>query len=96
MVTAYLTIEQKREIMSECNDAGLILLEFYVSKQHIDNYNFADKVAANELGWRKQKVQRTRLALEKSGLFKTHKDGNTTVICIGRSQVDKHNRGEML
>lgn len=66
----YLRLQDKKEVMTKCGDAALILYEFYVSKAGTPDYSFSDELAAKALGWSVQKVKRTRLILTKSNFFK--------------------------
>ena len=85
----YLTLEEKREVMTDCGDSAVILYEFYISKGGVDDYDFSDGKAGRALGWTDSKVQRIRLVLEKKHFFRKLKDHNTWIVYIGKDQVDK-------
>lgn len=88
-IMAYLTSEQKREVIQECGDSALILYEYFVSKGNIDNFEFTDVKSSRSLGWAVAKTQRIRLVLEKHNYFRKVKDGNVFLIYIGKVAVDK-------
>ena len=61
--------EQKRDVMSEVGEIGLVLLECYYSRAGLKS-DHNDSSVAKMIGWNKRKVQKYRLILTKAGLFK--------------------------
>lgn len=72
----YLTLRQKREVMRLVGEIGLVLLEFYLSKVNVPQYEYVDEKTAIALGWTLSKVQRHRIALTKADLFKQETYGS--------------------
>ncbi|NOQ31818.1 MAG: hypothetical protein GQ570_11910 [Helicobacteraceae bacterium] len=88
----YLTMEQKREVMSQCKETGLVLLEYYLSKAGTPNFEYTDEKSAIALGWDISKVSRVRRILEKEDLYKrelfSSKSGNgSTVFTIAERYI---------
>ena len=63
----YFTIDERREIMADCNEQALILLEYMMDTK--DTSPITDESVARSLGWSKRKAQHTRLMLENKGYF---------------------------
>lgn len=92
--TMYLTLSDKRKLMEECNDASVILFEYYLSKAGIEEFMYTDEKAAMALGWSKRKVEETRKKLTKAGYFFQRKgkySNGTKIITtyLGKDQVAK-------
>lgn len=90
----YLTEKEKKEVILECGDSALILIDYYISKGNIPNYEFNDSKTGYALGWKKEKVQRHRLLLEKNGylytkLFKASDGDRIINTYIGKENVLK-------
>ena len=88
----YYTIAEKKEIMSECNEQALILIEYMMDSKNTTP--LTDEAMSNSLGWSKQKIQRTRLMLEEHGYFckenYTTRDGKKLFkYYIGKEVVSK-------
>ena len=66
----YLTIAQKREVVRLVNEAGLYLLEFYLSKANVPQYEYTDEKTSKALGWSITKTADYRRRLEKVDLYK--------------------------
>ena len=93
----YLTLDNKRELMSECGDAATILFEFYLSKAGIEEYEYADDKAARALGWSIRKVQETRKKLTRAGYFKQRtgrysNGGKIITTYLGKAMVEAYNQ----
>jgi len=69
----FLTIKQKVEIMNECGDSALILMEFYLSKSGTPNYSYADDKVGKSLNWKPRKVEMHRQRLQKAKWFRQDK-----------------------
>ena len=65
----YLTQAQKKEVVKLTNEAGLYLLDYYLSKTGIPQFEYTDEKAALALGWTKRKVEEYRRKLEAVDLF---------------------------
>ena len=65
----YLTLTQKIDVMTDCNEVALVLLEFYISKTGYKNYSYSDDIVAKALCWKQSKVQKNRLLLVKHKYF---------------------------
>ncbi len=65
----YLQLKDKVEVMRTCNDAGLILYEYYISKAGQPDFTFDDRTVARALDWSDAKVKKNRLKLTKNGYF---------------------------
>jgi hypothetical protein len=65
----YLTWKEKVQLMKECGDAAVILLEFFFSKAGTPDYEFNDKKSAKALGWSTSKVRFVRTRLQKANYF---------------------------
>lgn len=72
----YLTLKQKKEVMKLVGDSGLVLLEFYLSKLNVPQYEYKDEKTAIALGWTVRKVLEYRLRLVKADLFKQESYGS--------------------
>ena len=78
----YLTLKQKLDVMADCNEIALVLLEFYCSKSGYSAYSYSDLAVCQALRWKKSKVQKNRLLLTKHNYFKqivTSNNKNTHV-----------------
>ena len=64
--TMYLTTKEKKQLITECGDAGLILMDYYYSKAGVPNFEYTDNKSATALGWTERKVQTSRLKLTKN------------------------------
>ena len=91
----YLRFNDKKELMSECGDAALILMEYYLSKGGAFGFEFTDEKSADVLGWSERKVgdSRRRLIkayyfLQKSGRYSDGTVFKTTF--LGKKRVKKY------
>jgi len=66
----YLSLSDKKFVVSTLNEVGLYLLEFYMSKAGTPQYEYSDAKTAQALGWTIGKTKDNRLKLEKANLFK--------------------------
>jgi len=71
--------KQKKEVIKDTNEIGLVLLDFYYSKIGAD-YDYKDDRVAKALDWKVTKVRDNRLKLEKAGYFKQVITKNSTTI----------------
>ena len=65
----YLTLENKKTIITECGDAALILLDYFYLKANVPNFKHTDEKASYSLGWSTRKAKDIRLKLTKAGYF---------------------------
>lgn len=65
----YLRLQDKVEIMQECNSDAVILFEYYLSKAGIGEFEFTDVKTATALKWTERKVQEVRKKLTKAGYY---------------------------
>ena len=65
-----LSLKDKKFVVSLINEVGLYLLEFYMSKSSVPQYEYSDAKTAQALGWTLGKTKDNRLKLEKVNLFK--------------------------
>jgi hypothetical protein len=66
----YLTLAQKREVVKLINEMALYLLDFYLSKSGVPQYEYTDERTANAIGWSVKKVGEYRRKLEVHDLFR--------------------------
>jgi hypothetical protein len=66
----YLTLAQKREVVRLVNEAGLYLLDFYLSKSGVPRYEYTDEKTALAVGWTVKKVSDYRRKLINVDLFR--------------------------
>jgi len=71
---SYLRMEDKRNIIKECNDSAVILFEYYLSKADIDSFEYTDEKDV------RLKLQKTGYYLQRSGGLR---DGSI-VIYLGK------------
>ena len=88
-----MTWTQKKEVIRDTNEVGLVLLEFYYSKAGLWDYGYADDKVAYALDWSITKVRDNRIKLEKTGYFhkvvvRGRKD-TSTIISLGHKRWDK-------
>jgi len=97
-ISVYLTSSEKKELITECGDAALILYEHYIAKAGLRDYKYTDSKNAFALGWEPSKAKRIRLKLEKANYLKTivyrNKQGNYTVTYIGKENVLERNHDD--
>jgi len=67
--SVYLLEKERKDLMSSCGDAALILYEYYLKKAGIDGYTYQDELVARGLGWNSHKVKQNRLKLTKEQYF---------------------------
>lgn len=72
----YLTLAQKREVVNLVNEAGLYLLDFYLSKSGVPQYEFTDEKTAKAVGWTVKKTADYRRKLEHADLFRQETYGS--------------------
>lgn len=89
----YLTLAQKKEVMKLVNDAGLILLEFYLAKANVPQYEYRDDKTALALGWTVRKVQDTRRKLESKDLFSQEVYGSGTRKAVITKVAERFTKG---
>lgn len=92
----YLNGNERREIITVCGDSACLLYEYYLRLAAIEDVVITDEDAANYFSWSIQKVQKTRLKLEKAGWYKsvryTLTDGRKGITYyIGKEAVSKTN-----
>ena len=91
----YVTGQERKLLINECNESCLLLYEYYlslVSKTTKDE--ISDKAAAHYFGWDISKVKRTRLLLVKTKWFRaesfTYSSGRKgTTYYLGKDEVAK-------
>ena len=88
-MTTYLKSEDRKKVIVELGDAEFILYDYYVSKGNIPDFSYSDMKSGLALGWKKDKVQRIRLKLEKAGYLRTVRDHNTIIVYIGKLRVEE-------
>ena len=93
----YLTLKQKKELIKTVGDSGLILMEYYLLKAGIPNFEFTDGKTASALGWKERKVQINRLKLTKAGWYYEtsgrYSDGrHLTTYYLGEDEIAKHRK----
>lgn len=85
----YLSWEQKRYIINATGDAGLILLEWMMSKSSVNGFEFTDKLASKATGWTERKCREVRYKLQKANLYKretfTGATGSMSIYTIGEA-----------
>jgi hypothetical protein len=72
----YLTLAQKREVVKLINEMALYLLDFYLSKAGVPQYEYTDEKTANAIGWSLKKVSEYRRKLEANDLFRQESYGS--------------------
>ena len=72
----YLTLAQKREVVELVNEAGLYLLDFYLSKSGVPQYEYTDDKTAKAIGWTTKKTADYRRKLEHNDLFRQETYGS--------------------
>ena len=60
----YLTPEQRRQLIRDVSDSGVLLLEYYMRQAGFDDQTIKDSDAAEYLGWDLRKVSRVRQQLQ--------------------------------
>lgn len=85
----FLTMKEKRTLMSTFNDATCILMEYYVDLTKRTNPVYDDVNVAKALGWKQAKVKRLRIALTKADYFYSIKEGRIKVTYLFPEAVAK-------
>jgi hypothetical protein len=65
----YLTQAQKKAVVAMTNEAGLYLLDFYIAKANVPQYEYNDAKTAAALGWTVKKTADNRRKLQDAELF---------------------------
>lgn len=93
----FITPCEMRAVMQLVNDAAYILYSYYRTGFFHEAEDLADEVVAKVISWDKQKVQKSRLALEKANLFRVIRHGTKTVgitqVLVGIDTVALHDAG---
>jgi hypothetical protein len=93
----YVTDRQRRELISEVKETGLVLFEYFLSLiQKDDAEEITDQRIATHFGWDLAKAKRIRQSLIKNGWYRsecfTYSGGRKgTTYYLGKYQV-KHGR----
>lgn len=95
----YLEDKDRKEIISECGDAAYILMEYYVEKGGIPEFEYTDEKAAFNLGWSNRKVKDIRLKLQRAEYYlkvkgKLSTGAQTEYVFLGRDNVIGAKRGD--
>ena len=72
---SYLRMEDKRNIIKECNDSAVILFEYYLSKADIDSFEYTDEKDV------RLKLQKTGCYLQRSEELR---DGSIVITYLGK------------
>lgn len=79
--------QESREVRKDTNDVAFILYSHYKMLINPDASDVSDDVVARALGWEVKKVQKYRLELIKANLIMFVKEGNYTLLFIGKDRV---------
>jgi hypothetical protein len=90
---AYLTLAQKREVVNLINEAGLYLLDFYISKGSVPQYEYTDARTALAIGWNLKKVADYRRKLESVDLFRQEVYGSGEHKAVVTYLADRFKKG---
>jgi len=88
----YLTAKQEKEVITTLGYVCFVVLNHYLRKANMDDYNFSDTTVASTLGMPVRTVKNTRQKLSKVGWFIQRIFRNTgstpiTVTAIGKERV---------
>jgi hypothetical protein len=89
----YLTLAQKKEVVALINEAGLYLLDFYISKVGVPQYEYTDEKTAKAIGWTVKKVADYRRKLEKVDLFRQDTYGSGESKAVITYVAERYMRG---
>ena len=79
--------QESREVRTDTNDVAFILYSHYKMLINPDASDVSDDVVSKVLGWDIKKVQKYRLELIKANLIMFVKEGNYTLLFIGKDRV---------
>lgn len=79
--------QESREVRQDTNDVAFILYSHYKMLINPDASDVSDDVVSKVLGWDVQKTRRYRLELIKANLIMFVKEGNYTLLFIGKDRV---------
>ena len=79
--------QESREVRKDTNDVAFILYSHYKMLINPDASDVSDDVVSKVLGWDIKKVQKYRLELIKANLIMFVKEGNYTLLFIGKDRV---------
>ena len=79
--------QEAREVRKATNDVAFNLYSHYKMLINPDGSDIKDDAVGKALGWDIQKVQRYRLELIKANLIMFVKEGNYTLLFIGKDRV---------
>ena len=79
--------QEAREVRKDTNDVAFNLYSHYKMLINPDASDVSDDVVSKVLGWDIKKVQKYRLELIKANLIMFVKEGNYTLLFIGKDRV---------
>ena len=79
--------QEAREVRKNTNDVAFILYSHYKMLINPDASDVTDDTVANALGWTPRKVMEYRVQLIKAKLILFVKEGNYTLLFIGKDRV---------
>jgi len=89
-IMAYLTLQQKKDVVKDTNEVALYLLDYYYSKANTPNYDYLDERVAKALDWTTRKVGENRRKLEKAGYYKKvvvrDRSNSSTLVTLGHQK----------